>query len=419
MLTRILVTTCIFFFSYRLPAQPFRPSPSYKLIRGTSFVQSKNYYLLTLLQENREVRKMLEADAVLTAVSTRMFTALSVALKDCTGQASCFTDRMKFTQEEINEVSGRFRTLYADNNALGRLVRQELIPSGTYVLFDSLTPKDLLARAWEQDANGLNFTIGVYAQGRKPNYPNIDSASLPVHTPQFAGFAYSVAYLLTHEYQNDHLFFSLPLAAALRFLEMNERDNAADYEPMTARENKAACDRIASVKWDTYKYSVILVPGAGPEEPSAALSAEGMLRCRLAALQYRKGVAPFIMVSGGKVHPYKTAYCEAIEMKKFLMEKLGIPEQAIIAEPHARHTTTNMRNCARLIFRYNIPFSKPGIVCTTRSQSMAVTTTLANRCWQELHEVPYRNGTRLSETESEFFPLPEALHINPSEPMDP
>lgn len=148
-------------------------------------------------------------------------------------------------------------------------------------------------------------------------------------------------------------------------------------------------------------------------------AAEGMLRCRLAAVQYNKGVAPFIVVSGGKVHPYKTIYSEALEMKKFLIEKLNIPENVIIMEPHARHTTTNMRNCARLIFRYGMPIDKPCISTTTAGQSMMITTTLAARCQKELNEVPFKAGKRLSETEAEFIPVIDALHINPAEPLDP
>ncbi len=100
-------------------------------------------------------------------------------------------------------------------------------------------------------------------------------------------------------------FLSTFLAASLQFIELNERDQAADYEPMETTVNKAAFDRIKTLKWNTYKYSVILVPGAGPDDPAVPLSAGGMLRCRLAAIQYRKGLAPFIMVSGGKVHPIK------------------------------------------------------------------------------------------------------------------
>ncbi|MEI7670173.1 MAG: YdcF family protein, partial [Pseudomonadota bacterium] len=129
--------------------------------------------------------------------------------------------------------------------------------------------------------------------------------------------------------------------------------------------------------------------------------------------------APFIIPSGGKVHPYKTIYNEALEMKRFMMEKLQIPESAIIIDPHARHTTTNMRNSVRLMFRYGIPFDKIGLVCTTRGQSNMVSSTLPDRCLRELKLVPYKNGKRLSETLSEFYPLKDALHINPLEPIDP
>jgi hypothetical protein len=106
-------------------------------------------------------------------------------------------------------------------------------------------------------------------------------------------------------------------------------------------------------------------------------------------------------------------------MKAYLVNKLGIPANAILIDPHARHTTTNMRNTVRMMYRYGMPFDKPGITCTTKGQSMMIGNTLIARCVKELNEAPYRNGFRLSETEMEFYPLLEALHINPSEPMDP
>jgi len=230
---------------------------------------------------------------------------------------------------------------------------------------------------------------------------------------------YNATSLVALESKDNNSFFYPSLAFALRFLEMNEREQAADFEPMAFGENKLGVNRIKTIKWSNYPYSVIMIPGAGPEEPTVALSAEGMLRCRLAAIQYKKGLAPFIVVSGGKVHPYKTKFCEAPEMKNFLMEKLNIPENAILIEPHARHTTTNMRNTARMIYRYGIPFDKPGITCTTRGQSSMIGTTLIARCLKELNEAPYKNGKRLSETEIEFYPLIDALQINPLEPMDP
>ena len=78
-----------------------------------------------------------------------------------------------------------------------------------------------------------------------------------------------------------------------------------------------------------------------------------------------------------------------------------------------------MRKCVRLIFRYAMPIDKPCIYTTTAGQSMMITTTLAARCQKELNEVPFKAAKRLSETEAEFIPVIDALHIGPAEPLDP
>ena len=413
------LATLTIIIGFIVNGQTAAPDPHYKLIRSASTVQTKNYYLLTLLQQDSVVRKMLEKDTVLTSIANNKWAGLSKAGKECTGNILCYAERMEFSEKEISDISARLTTLYTAGNALGKLVQKHLIASGAYILYKNSSPVEMLVKAWEQDARGVNFALGVYAEGKKPNYPLIDSISFNVNDRRYGSLLYTTTYTVASECATTRLFFVPSLTCALRFLEINEREMAADYEPMTETVNKAAVNRIKTIKWETYPYSVILVPGAGPDDPKTPLSAEGMLRCRLAAVQYKKGAAPFVMVSGGKVHPYKTTWCEALEMKKFLIEKLNIPENAIIMEPHARHTTTNMRNCARLIFRYGMPFNKACITTTSGGQSMMISNTLAARCLKELNEVPFQNGKRLTETEAEFYPAIDALHINPTEPLDP
>ena len=143
-----------------------------------------------------------------------------------------------------------------------------------------------------------------------------------------------------------------------------------------------------------------------------------MLRCKSAARQYFAGKAPFVVVSGGSVHPYKTKYNEAIEMKKYMISTLHLPESAVIIEPHARHTTTNIRNDVRLVFRYGMPISKPGLIVTDKSQNDGITN-MDKRCLKELGYVPYKLGKRLSETALEFYPVITSLQIDADEPMDP
>ncbi|HVZ24815.1 MAG TPA: YdcF family protein [Sediminibacterium sp.] len=422
------LASCLLFLHPIQPVSAQIPaaSPTYRLIRSSNPVQYKNYYLLTLFQTVPAVRSLLEKDPVLVQLAKQKIDSLQNALMNCGRDGDCFIASLKFSAQQIRQVSDRLTALYQPGNALGKLVTEHLIPSGCYVLFQQATPAQLLVKAWEQDAAGINYCISVYGEGNKPHYPLIDSISFHTRNPRdnsylpyYTGLLYNTTQVVLSESVDTTSFFYPSLTAALAFLEMNEREQAGDFEPMEKGVNRAAFEHIQSINWHQYKYSLILIPGAGPDDPSVPLSAEGMLRCRLAALQYNKGLAPFIVTSGGKVHPYKTRYCEAIEMKKFLVEKLHIPASAVIVEPHARHTTTNMRNTVRLMYRYGIPFSKPGVTCTTRGQSRMIGTTLIDRCMKELNEVPYKNGERLSETLIEFYPLIEALQINPTEPMDP
>jgi hypothetical protein len=282
-----------------------------------------------------------------------------------------------------------------------------------------MDPQQLLIKAWEQDARGINFAIGVYAEGKRANYPLIDSCSLNVKGPGYSQFLYTATQTILDDSKKSSLFFLSSMMAALRFLEVNERYDAADYEPMISTVNKAAAERVKKINWSEYKYSVILIPGAGPNDPKVALSAEGLLRCRIAAHRYFEGLAPFIITSGGRVHPYKTIYNEAYEMKKYLVEYLKIPENAVIMDPHARHTTTNLRNAARLIYRYGMPFDKVAVSSTSRGQSFSIGSSLSARCEKELNTIPFKVGNRLSETEVEFYPMAAALSINPLEPLDP
>lgn len=399
----------------------------YQPILSKNFIQSKNYYFLTLVESMSEVRKFVIQDSVLKKITSQQRDALQYGLETCKRNLYCYTQPLQFSDSQITAIGSRLVQLYSHENALGKLVRDHLIPSHAYILHEDLSADQFLRKAWEQDARGINFVIGVYAEGKKPNYPAIDSISFQVMDSKnpdsfnngYLSLVYNAISVVLQETKKESIFFNLSLTAAQTFLEINEREQAADFEPMEATENLLAVKKIATTQWDKFPYSVILIPGAGPDDPKQALSPEGMLRCKLAALEYQKGMAPFIMTSGGRVHPYKTNFCEATEMKKYLIEKLKVPATAIIIEPHARHTTTNMRNAARLIYKYGMPMQKPGITCTTRGQSNMIGTSLIARCQKELNLAPYILGKKLSETAWEFYPQLVSLQINPYEPIDP
>jgi hypothetical protein len=120
---------------------------------------------------------------------------------------------------------------------------------------------------------------------------------------------------------------------------------------MAAGANQQAFTKVSTTKWLAYPYSHILVPGAGPDNSITPLSGEGMLRCRSAARAYYAGEAPFIVVSGGNVHPYKTKYNVAVEMRKYMIAKLHVPAYALMIDPHARQQQIIFEMGPQLPFR--------------------------------------------------------------------
>jgi hypothetical protein len=226
--------------------------------------------------------------------------------------------------------------------------------------------------------------------------------------------------VMSEEPDGHPQFFHAPLRFALELLRANWRDEAGRFEPMERGENRAAFERVKSIDWSRYKYSAILVPGSGTDRPGQALSPWGKARVTLAARRYKAGLAPFLIVSGGYVHPAQTPFCEALEMKKALMAEHGIPAEAIVIEPHARHTTTNVRNAARLLWRYGFPWEKTALITTDHGQSAYIEApAFAERCRTEIGHVPYEALKRISQFDLEFRPRLEALQLDPLEPLDP
>jgi hypothetical protein len=173
-----------FFFLLLLTAQTgfsqtTRPDAHYRLISGNDFVRSKNYYLLTLFQEIPGVKKLLSEDEALHTMAAAKGDSLKNALKNCDKDGLCYITCLKFSAAEIRRVGERLRALYRPDNALGKLVKDHVKPSGAYILFQELPAAEMLVRAWEQDAEGLIPAIRVTVL----NIPTITSAcfTIPHH----------------------------------------------------------------------------------------------------------------------------------------------------------------------------------------------------------------------------------------------
>ncbi|RYY09858.1 MAG: YdcF family protein [Chitinophagaceae bacterium] len=264
---------------------------------------------------------------------------------------------------------------------------------------------------------GINHIFDIYLAGKKPRYPGIDGASF-THTDKeyLEKVKQAVQYIMQRK-GIEALFYGLPMLTALKLLDLNGRDEAVRYEPLNEI-NRAAFKQVRSTNWEQYKFSAILVPGLGPQNSGIPLDPGGARRCDMAAAQFKKGEAPFIIVSGGHVHPNKTPYSEAIEMKNYLVNRLKIPEEAVIAEPYARHTTTNIRNAARLVFAMNMPAEKPVLIVTDFFQSTYIPM-MKSRFLEELGYLPYQEISKVKSVGVSFIPDISALQINPLDPLDP
>ncbi len=146
----------------------------------------------------------------------------------------------------------------------------------------------------------------------------------------------------------------------------------------------------------------------------------GIERTDAAVKLFQERQAPLLIFSGGHVHPSQTPFSEAIEMKKYVMQKYGIAEEAILIDPHARHTTTNIRNAARIMFRDGIPTDKKGLITSSQSHVDYVCgDVFKKRNLDELGFVPMQLFKRISPIAVEFLPLTDSLFVNSFEPLDP
>jgi len=414
MMRRLSILILGFLFTITANAQS--TTVNYQLIKNGS-VQAKNFYLLTLLQNDPTMSRVIETDPILSHIALNQKQTIVNNLNTSLDYRQ-ITTNLKLTSQQIEQIGAELSKIYNQNKDLQSLVKYKLIPSKAYIHYENLKPVEQLIKAWQQDAEDINHTIAVYADGEKPNYPDIDSVSFNVHNKNYINIIKQATRQIIKKVGRSNACFIPSMTAALTFLDINNRNDAGIYEPMETTVNKAALQKANRTNWKNYKYTVLLVPGEGPDDNSVQVSKGSIARCKLAATAYIKGLAPFIMVSGGRVHPYKTRYVEAVEMKKYMVDSLMIPAKAIIIEPHARHTTTNLRNASRLLIQYHFPLKQPALVIADVSQSIYISN-MAERCIQELGDVPYRLGERVSLTGQEFYALPSALQINPWEPLDP
>ena len=324
---------------------------------------------------------------------------------------------MRLDSSAIDAVAAALRNL-ANRPEFKLLAKKDLRPSGVFNRYDSQSDAEMLVAAWKDAANGMNRILNVYCLGKEPRYKDIDRVSYDVNTESYRKLL--TAKIAEIKFATRPLFFEPTLNFALGLLQINRRDEAGRYEPLERGENKAAVQNLKNIKWSDYAYTFILVLGAGGQDLTTRISPLGAQRTDVAAQLFLQRKAPLIIVSGGFVHPMQTPYCEAIEMKRYLMEKYKIPETRILIDPHARHTTTNFRNAARLAFRYSIPTDRTALVTSSESHIVSsASEEFRTRCLNELGYFPMEFIKQISPTAAEFKPSVASLFFDVNDPLDP
>ncbi|OQP45049.1 hypothetical protein A4D02_34395 [Niastella koreensis] len=357
-------------------------------------------------------------NAPMDAIRARLERSTRAALKNCQ-TAPCFGNTLQFTQAEIQTIGNELVRLVVKDSALRACV-QQLKADGHYALFTTNDDTAFIRKAWQADARGVNNILRVYVEGYAPLYPKIDSISFQKDSPAFRDSIVARVEKVLDRYGKKMICLDLPVRVALEALQLNGREVAVQYEhDYIGGGNDWPFARSRHTKWDSFPYSMILVPGLGPEQPGVALDPGGARRCDSAAIRYKAKLAPFIVVSGGHVHPNKTPYCEAIEMRRYLMEVHHIPVYDIIIEPYARHTTTNLRNTSRFVFEEKMPADKPILIVSDSAQTNYINGAMKDKVVKELGYTPFSSIKKISATETEYLPAENSRQINSMDPLDP
>jgi hypothetical protein len=339
---------------------------------------------------------------------------------DCKPAPACLADAWLWTEADIMAAEARLRLLLRDRRLNSALVARQMRPSGRFAKHAAMDDAAFVAAAWRDAAEAVNRVIAVYAKGAAPRYPKIDSIIFDASGSEFAGALSAHGVATASLVREGDLFFDPSLRYAVGLLQMNERTDAGSYRPLLAGENAAAVRAIKATDWKKSPYTALLVFGHGPEDAQSRTGVMGHVRMRIAAELFARGLAPFIVVSGGNVHPNRTPFNEAIEMKRLLVEQHGIPADRILIEPHARHTTTNMRNCARLMLAAGIPVDRDALIVSDHRTIQYIGSDLfVQRNLKEMGVQPGRVAPGSDRFTLRFTPDPIAFHVEAADPLDP
>ncbi|WP_179352320.1 YdcF family protein [Winogradskyella vidalii] len=397
---------------------------NYNSIESNSMVKDRNFYWATLVENNAIINNLIKDDVELSVYLETAKQRLSNIASQNNVTSLQYANALKFSNNEIIAISTAIKNV-AETNAPSfiNFSNSHIGPAGVFNQFAEITEVDRLQQLIvEEMLQGINQIIDTYVAGIDPAYPDLDRVSYDVNSSQYRLLLKNLVSDLNTNTNQMELFYQPFLDFALGALEINNRDEAARFMPLKLGENAATYQNIQNIDWNDYQYSMIVVLGDAPNSSGDLpnISIGGMLRSDHGVDLLNQGLAPLIVFTGANVAPFQSEFHEATEMKSYIMDNYNISENKILVDPHARHTTTNMRNVGRFIYKYGIPIDKKAIVSTSTSQSSYLSSSgFLTRCTTQMGHIPMTLHNRLSDFDIEFTPKIEVLHLDSSDPLDP
>ena len=381
-------------------------------------LESRVFPLFSMMRAAAGWQEAMATDPVLRVLAHQR--AARVPAADCGAPPRCLTDAWIWTDDDIATVDARLRVMARQPALRQSLVQAQMRRSGRFARHAVLSDDDLLSAAWKEAALGINRVVAVYALGKAPRYPNIDAIIFDPAHPEYAGILRRQGVATEALRRPGDMIFDPALRYATGLLMINERTEAAAFRPLLAGENATPVMAAVTTDWRQYRYPALLVFGHGPEDPQSGTGPMAHIRLRLAAYMFAQRLAPFIVVSGGNVHPNRTKSNEAMEMKRLLVSLHGVPPDRIFIEPHARHTTTNLRNSARLLIAAGFPVGRPSLIVSDHITMRYITgAELAARNLREMGVQPGKVEAGPDQFTALFTPDPAAFHVEVTDLLDP
>src|SRR5262249_24963427 len=151
----------------------------------------------------------------------------------------CYAAAFHWSDEQIEQGAHALASLYRASAAVRTVADGPLRASGMYVRYQNSAGAEMLEHAWTDCLRGINRAIDVYALGKAPRYPAMDSISYDPKTDASRGIVQHAAAFLADDRGSLDLAWSTSLRFALEVMFLNHRDEAGRFEPMEKGENAA------------------------------------------------------------------------------------------------------------------------------------------------------------------------------------